>query len=290
MKARTLSLFVAALACVVCAASAAPIPELTAKERAARIKALPEEDRKWIEDYVAPIIMADERNVFLQLTEQHQRETFKEEFWKRREQQGLTWPLGPGYRNRYEEYREAAKTTYDGIGSDAGNVVIRRGEPDNVEEFRDCNEVFRNVEVWTYGRARGNSHADSMQLVFYRPTMARRASSGTRASRTRNPGAVVLLNTIARPAGARARPAPRDRDARRRPCRRPATRRAASSGSSRRKVRGRAEAHDGDDRAPEVNTEGLDKFAESFPTMPSAGAKPLTVESPDPRRRRKDGG
>src|SRR5262245_46558383 len=171
MKARTLSLFVAAFACVLCAALAAPIPELTAKERAARIKALPEEDRLWIDDYVKPIIMADERNVFLQLTEQRQRDTFKEEFWQRREQKGLTWPLGPGYRNRYDEFRELAKTTYDGIGSDAGNVVIRRGEPDNVEEFQSCNEVFRNVEVWTFGRSRGNVAQQSLQLVFYRPTM-----------------------------------------------------------------------------------------------------------------------
>src|SRR5262245_22084702 len=171
MKARILSLFVAALAGVVSPASAAPIPELTAKERAARIKALPEEGRRWSEDFVAPIILADERTVFLQLTEQRQRDTFKEEFWKRREQQGLTWPLGPGYRQRYEEYRELAKTTYDGIGSDAGNVVIRRGEPDAVEEFSICNEVFRYIEVWTYGRARGNPTQTSLQLVFYRPTM-----------------------------------------------------------------------------------------------------------------------
>src|SRR4029453_5510765 len=171
MKGRTLPLFVAACAGVLSLATAAPIPELTAKERAAKIKALPDEDRKWIEDFVAPIIMADERNVFLQLTEPHQRELFKEDFWKRREQQGLTWPLGPGYRHRYEEFREAAKTTFDGIGSDAGNVVIRRGEPDAIEEFQSCNEVFRNLEVWTYGRARGNTTQTSLQLVFYRPTM-----------------------------------------------------------------------------------------------------------------------
>jgi len=282
MKARTLSLFVAALACVVCAASAAPIPELTAKERAAKLKALPEEDRKWIEDYVAPIIMADERNVFLQLTEPHQRETFKEEFWKRREQPGLTWPLGPGYRNRYEEYREVAKTTYDGIGSDAGNVVIRRGEPDAIEEYRDCNEVFRNVEVWTYGRARGNATQSSMQLVFYRPTMG----SPRKLWYPALPDQEILapsscLKTIVeacRVAGTRGTPVPGCP-----PSAAPQTCDAACSLVNiieSAKVRGTADITLAMTEPPKVNTEGLDKFAESFPTMPSAGAKPLTVESP----------
>src|SRR5262245_45232368 len=282
MKARILSLFVAAVACVVCAATAAPIPELTAKERAARLKALPEEDRKWIEDFVAPIIMPEERNVFLQLTEQHQRDTFEEEFWKRREQPGLTWPLGPGYRNRYEDFREAAQTTYDGIGSDAGNVVIRRGEPDAVEEYRDCNEVFRNVEVWTYGRARGNTTQTSLQLVFYRPTMGAPRKLWYPAL----PDQEILapsacLRTIAeacRPPGTQGRPVQGCP-----PTAVPQTCDAACSlvgiieGA---KVRGTAEVTMAMTEPPKVNTEGLDKFAESFPTMPSAGAKPLTVESP----------
>ena len=282
MKARTLSLFVAALACVVFAASAAPIPELTAKERAARIKALPEEDRKWIEDYVAPIIMADERNVFLQLSEQRQRDTFKEEFWKRREEKGLTFPLGPGYRNRYDEYRELAKSTYDGIGSDAGNVVIRRGEPDNVEEYRDCNDVFRNVEVWTYGRARGNTTQTSLQLVFYRPTMGAPRKLWYPAL----PDQEILAPSACLRSIAEA-------------CRRPGTPGSPVAGCppvavprtcdaacglvaiiESVKVRGTAEVTTAMTEPPKVNTEGLDKFAESFPTMPTAGAKPLTVESP----------
>src|SRR5262245_55238249 len=171
MKARMLSLFVAACACVLSAAAAAPIPELTAKERAERLKALPPEERKWVEEFVGPIIMDDERNLFLQLTEPHQRLIFKEEFWKRREQPGLTPPLGPGYRTRYEEYREAAKISFHGLTSDAGRTVVLRGEPDAIEEFKDCNEVFRDVEVWTYGRATGSATQASLQLVFYRPTI-----------------------------------------------------------------------------------------------------------------------
>ncbi len=282
MKVRTLSLFVAACAGVLSLATAAPILELTAKERAAKIKALPDEDRKWIEDFVAPIIMADERNVFLQLTEQHQRETFKEEFWKRREQPGLTWPLGPGYRHRYEEFREAAKTSFDGIGSDAGNVVIRRGEPDAIEEFQSCNEVFRNLEVWTYGRARGNTTQTSLQLVFYRPTMGAPRKLWYPALPDREILAPSsCLNTIAeacRRPGTPGTPVPG--------CPSTAVPQTCDAACSLVgiiegvKVRGTAEVAMAMTEPPKVNTEGLDKFAEDFPTMPSAGAKPLTVESP----------
>src|SRR5262245_27026811 len=141
MKSRTLTLFVVATFLALCGTLAArAIPKLSAKERAAKIAALPEDDRKWLEDYVAPIILEDERDLFIQLTESHQREIFKQEFWQRREQPGLPDPLGPGYRNRYEQFREAAASEFDGLMSDAGRVVLIHGIP-RVQEFRDCNEV-----------------------------------------------------------------------------------------------------------------------------------------------------
>ena len=97
MKARTLTLFVVAVLLAAReVAVARAIPKLSAKERAAKIAALPDDDRRWLEEYVAPIILEDERDLFVQLTEAHQREIFREEFWQRREQAGLADPLGPG--------------------------------------------------------------------------------------------------------------------------------------------------------------------------------------------------
>jgi hypothetical protein len=55
---RTASLaLVASLLALPGAASDAPRPEFTAAQRAQRLQALPEEDRKWLEEYVAPIIL-----------------------------------------------------------------------------------------------------------------------------------------------------------------------------------------------------------------------------------------
>ena len=50
-------------------ASAAPahVSQLSKSEAAARLKAMPQEERQWVEEYVAPIILPEERNLFLQL-------------------------------------------------------------------------------------------------------------------------------------------------------------------------------------------------------------------------------
>ena len=60
MKARTVTLFVVAALLATCeVAVARAIPKLSAKDRAAKTAALPQDDRKWLEDYVAPIILDD---------------------------------------------------------------------------------------------------------------------------------------------------------------------------------------------------------------------------------------
>src|SRR5262245_58690559 len=178
MKARTPFVVAAVLAATVVTllvtrstAAARAIPKLSAKERAARIAALPPDDRKWLEEYVAPIILEEERDLFIQLTEPHQREIFQQDFWARREQPGLQDPLGPGYRNRYAYFREAAATPeYDGLTSDPGRVVIIHGIP-IIQEYRDCSEVFRQVEVWTYpNQHRGTGTNSELQFLFYRPS------------------------------------------------------------------------------------------------------------------------
>jgi GWxTD domain-containing protein len=137
--------------------------------RQQRLEALPEGDRVWLTEFVAPIILPEEEKVFLQLTEARQREGFREDFWQRRETPGLPPPLGPGYRDRYSELRQLVDQKYDGWNHDAGRLVLRRGEPDSIFQPR-CGgeEVFRDLEVWTYGGLELNGHPASRH-IFYRP-------------------------------------------------------------------------------------------------------------------------
>ena len=136
------------------------------------LRALPEEDRRWLTELVEPIILPEEKKLFLELTEPHQREEFREVFWQRRELPGLPPPLGPGYRHRYEELRELADRQYDGWREDAGRMVMRWGEPAAIELLTQCNSLsgsstFRDLEIWTV-QNRGPDGRGAIRLFLYR--------------------------------------------------------------------------------------------------------------------------
>jgi Ca-activated chloride channel family protein len=294
MKARTLSLFVvAALIATGDIAAARGIPQLSAKERAAKIQTLPADERNWLEDYVAPIILEDEKNLFLQLTEPHQFVTFREEFWQRREQPGLPDPLGPGYRNRYESFRQAAATEYDGLTSDPGRVVVLHGIP-AIQEFRDCNEVFRSVEVWTYGNQRGGTGVQKeLQFLFYRPSFGGPRKLWYPAIPERelfSPSSCLTTATQACRRGGSATAPPVSTGAMGAPsptgCAPNAVAQTCDAACAivmtieRIKARGVADISLAMSQPLPVDTEGLEKLAARFATLPGAGATTLTVDAP----------
>jgi GWxTD domain-containing protein len=134
-----------------------------------RIKALPDEERQWLTEFVAAILLPEEKTVFLELTEPYQREAFKLDFWSRREKPGLPQPLGPGYRERYEQLWRLAEEKYDGWRKDAGRMLLRWGEPAEILQPKCGGEdVFRDLEVWTYNNL-GWSGRQTAKYIFYRP-------------------------------------------------------------------------------------------------------------------------
>ena len=143
-------------------------PAAAPLSKKAALAAMPEEERKWLTEFVAPIILPEEEKLFLELTEPYQREIFKPEFWARREVQGLPEPLGPGYRNRYEELRGLADTKYDGWRNDAGRMVLRYGEPADIKKVEGCDRIFRDLEIWTITPA--SARIGTAKYIFYRPT------------------------------------------------------------------------------------------------------------------------
>jgi GWxTD domain-containing protein len=144
-----------------------PGPSVAPSEKE-RIKSLPADERQWLTEFVAPIITPEEKQIFLTLAEPYQRDGFRRSFWERREREGLIAPLGPGYRDRYEELWKLAVTRYDGWRRDAGRALIRWGEPDEILT-PDCpgETVFYGLEVWTY-RFLGKSGRGTMKLIFFR--------------------------------------------------------------------------------------------------------------------------
>lgn len=142
----------------------AAVSNLSKSQQAERMRLLPDDDRTWLE-FVEPIIFPVERNFFLLLTEPHQREIFREEFWKRREKAGLTPPLGMGYRHRYEELLHRANQVYDGWRQDAGRMVLAHGEPASLEVVEACDLIFRHLEIWTYSNQEG--YSSIRHYLFY---------------------------------------------------------------------------------------------------------------------------
>jgi len=288
---RTVFLFlVASVLALPGAIPAAALTDLTPAQRAERIKALPPDDRKWLEDYVAPIILPEEAQVFLQLTEPAQRERFKNAFWARREQPTLQPPLGPGYRARYQRLREIAASDFDGIDQEAGKLVVRQGEPSSIQNFTDCNDLFKSIELWTYTRDKGGVAQKTLYL-FYRqavgaprklwyPAIPQRdliqpstclgsfaeacRSSGTAAGATGAGASRSSTNCPNTPAGTSCPNA----------C---AIAEAAAEISA--KGLGAPE-YAALDTPPPVDTEDLRQLAETFVTPEEPGTKTLTVEGP----------
>jgi Ca-activated chloride channel family protein len=285
MKARPL-LLVVALAGLPLPAELSPAAgaqQALPATRSERLKALPPEERKWLEEFAAPIILPDEEKLFLRLTDPHQRETFKEEFWKRREKTGLPPPLGPGYRDRYAELRRLADEKYDGWRQDAGRMVVRHGEPDDIETSEEC-DVLRGLEFWTYARLATAGRRDG-RFLFYRPTVGvprRLWHTGLSDSELYSPsGEQKDSQYLAEECGylpmslARAKQPPMPhRECYCRLFKFIQDARAMGSAAG-----GSAEA--GSLLAPpQVSTEGLDKLADSFPSLPDSKARPISVEGP----------
>lgn len=150
------------------AVGAAPTPAAPEPSRKQRLAALPEDDRVWLTEFVAPIILPEEEKVFLELSEPYQREAFQLDFWARRELPDLPRPLGPGYRDRYEELWKLAAEKYGGWRHDAGRMLLRWGEPDDIFQPNSCGEdVFIGLEVWTYTNL-GSIGRSSVRYIFYR--------------------------------------------------------------------------------------------------------------------------
>jgi GWxTD domain-containing protein len=130
---------------------------------------LPVEEQAWLTELVAPIILKEEEDLFLELSEGYQREIFKKDFWDRRELDSLGPPYGEGFQRRYEELRPRLDSEYDGWRSDAARMVLHYGEPAEIRRTEGCNgSVFRDLEIWTVQSISG-AFRQTVHHIFYRP-------------------------------------------------------------------------------------------------------------------------
>lgn len=121
-----------------------------------RVDALPENHRKWIEEEVVYIISAVEREAFLGLEAETDRESFVTAFWRKRD----TNPSTP--ENEYQEEHQSRldyvnkffgrDTFRNGWQTDMGRYYIILGPPRGRQNFEAKGEIYP-TELWFYNDA-----------------------------------------------------------------------------------------------------------------------------------------
>lgn len=149
------------------------IGQLPSTLEAKKLKAskLPHKYRKWLLEEVVYIITPTEKNVFLQLQTDREREVFMKTFWAQRDPNPHTeeneFQIEHYKRMQYAEDHLGRGTPTAGWRTDMGRIYIILGEPNSIERYENMTQVYPIV-VWFYqGLVKyGLPHAFS--VVFFK--------------------------------------------------------------------------------------------------------------------------
>ncbi len=130
---------------------------------AAKVKALPDQWRVWLEEEVYPLISSAERKAFLALETDAQRQEFAERMWSI---WGAQLGQGSAFRRNYEERLQMCRTDFGNTTEDRARVLLLHGPPDARQKV-DCDEVFVPLEFWVWSYLEGLGQ--NVTVVFYQP-------------------------------------------------------------------------------------------------------------------------
>ncbi len=133
-------------------------------------KLLPQH-RKWLAEEVVYIITRVEKDVFLHLESDSERETFINAFWKQRNPN----PNLPVNEFKKEHYRRIAyannwfgkDSPAPGWRTDQGRIYITLGEPKSIERYESDNDIYPTI-VWFYQGMASKGLPDSFNVVFFK--------------------------------------------------------------------------------------------------------------------------
>jgi GWxTD domain-containing protein len=144
------------------------LPAVSGKEL---IKKLPPRHRVWLTEEVVYIITSSEKEVFLQLESDRERDTFISAFWKQRNPN----PNLPENEFKKEHYRRIAYANQwfgkdspgPGWRTEMGRIYIILGEPRTIDRFENVNDLVPTV-IWFYQGMGGYGLPDSFSVVFFK--------------------------------------------------------------------------------------------------------------------------
>jgi GWxTD domain-containing protein len=135
------------------------------------IKKLPAGHQRWLTEEVVYIITPSEKEVFLQLGSDRERDSFINAFWKQRNPN----PNLPENEFKKEHYRRTAyannwfgkDSPAPGWRTDQGRIYITLGEPNHIDRFENVNEIYPTI-IWFYQGMAPLGLPDSFYVVFFK--------------------------------------------------------------------------------------------------------------------------
>jgi len=134
-------------------------------------KDLPPQYRKWLEEDVVYIISQKERDIFLQLESDRERNIFIDAFWKIRDPNPDTaeneFKIEHFRRIAYANQWYGRESPTPGWRTDMGKVYIRIGEPKEVQKFENLFDV-RPIIIWFYDGMSEYGLPGSFYVAFFK--------------------------------------------------------------------------------------------------------------------------
>lgn len=139
------------------------------------VKNLPPKYKKWLEEEVVYIITKKEREVFLALQTDRERDIFIEAFWKQRD----PTPNTPENEFKTEHYKRikfanerfGRETATPGWRTEMGRVYIILGEPKQIVRLENETELYP-VQVWFYDGMEAYGLPSAFNVVFFKKNNA----------------------------------------------------------------------------------------------------------------------
>jgi len=135
-----------------------------------QIKNLPEKHKKWLQEEVVYIISPAEKDVFLALETDRERDLFIEEFWRQRD----PTPGTPRNELREEHYSRidfsnrvfGRGSPVQGWRTDRGKFYIMLGPPENVQKYSTFD--IHPIEIWYYTGKTELGQEPNFRLTFFK--------------------------------------------------------------------------------------------------------------------------
>jgi Ca-activated chloride channel family protein len=138
------------------------VRKLSRRERKERISKLDVKHQEFVE-YVEPIMLPVELDMFLSLEDPTQRDAFVDEFWRRRDHMNRTSGV---FRDVYYRRLDIAKEQFKKISTDRARMFLLHGPPTSVVRS-NCQRLLQPTEIWKYDEIPGIGR--DLSILFYKP-------------------------------------------------------------------------------------------------------------------------